>query len=144
MTVRPGRLAIPNLRNWSQLKGIERIMIGATLKDRKSTEWNRKQSGVADIIRNLRESKHRWADHVARRLDNRWTIRVTEWIPRRNKRPRGRPRTRWCDDLIQYVGPIWSHIAKDRRLWRACRRGFLLREREAPWVIWCDKTFMLF
>ena len=57
---------------------------------------------------------------------------VTEWIPRGHKRPQGRPRTRWCDDLIQYVGPTWSHIAKDRRLWTACREGFLLRERETP------------
>ena len=36
---------------------MERIMIGVTLKDRKSTEWIRKQSGVTDIIRSIRESK---------------------------------------------------------------------------------------
>ena len=42
-------------------------MIGVTLKDRKSTEWIRKQSGLTDIIRSIRESKHRWAGHVARR-----------------------------------------------------------------------------
>ena len=36
-------------------------MIGVTLKDRKSTEWIRKQSVVTDIIRSIRESKHRWA-----------------------------------------------------------------------------------
>ena len=72
---------------------------------------------------------------MARRRDNRWTIRITEWIPHGNKRPRGRPRTRWCDDLIQYVGPTWSHIARDRKLWQACREGFLLRERETPWVM---------
>ena len=83
---------------------IERIMIGVTLKDRKSTNWVRKQSGVTDIIRNIRENKHKWSCHVARRHDNRWTIRVTKWISRGHKRSRGRPRTRWCDDLIQYVG----------------------------------------
>ena len=42
---------------------------------------------------------------------------VTEWIPRGHTRPRGRRRTRWCDDLIQSVGPTWSYIAKDRKLW---------------------------
>ena len=67
MAVRSGHLAIPNLRNWSQLK--EKIMVGVTLKDRKSTIWIRKQSGMTDIIRNTRESKHRWVDHVAR-MDN--------------------------------------------------------------------------
>ena len=68
---------------------IERIMIGVTLKDRKSTDWIRKQSCVTDIIRSIRESKHRWVGHVVSRRDNRWTIRVTEWIPRGNKRPQG-------------------------------------------------------
>ena len=33
---------------------MERIMIGVTLKDRKSTNWIRKQSGVTDIIRSIR------------------------------------------------------------------------------------------
>ena len=111
---------------------IERIMIGFTLKDRKSTEWIRKQSGVTDLIRSIRENKHKCAGHVARRRDNRCTIRVTEWIPHGHERPRGQPRTRWCDDLIQYVGSTRSHVAKDRKLWKACREGFLLRERETP------------
>ena len=38
---------------------MERIMIGVTLKDRKSANGIRKQSGVTDIIRNIREIKHR-------------------------------------------------------------------------------------
>ena len=70
-----------------------------------------------------------------RRHDNRWTIRVTEWIPRGHKRPQGWPRMRWCNDWIRYVGPMWSYIAKDRKLWRAFRKGFLLRERETPWLM---------
>ena len=57
-------------------------MVGVTLKDRKSTNWIRKQSGVTDNIRSIRESKHRWAEHVARRhwqqMDNQ---SYTEWIP---------------------------------------------------------------
>ena len=57
---------------------MERIMVGVTLKDGKYRNWIRKQSGVTDIIRNISESKHRWAGHGARRPANRWTIRVTE------------------------------------------------------------------
>ena len=56
-------------------------MVGVTLKDRKSTNWIQKQSDVTDIIKNTRESKHRRAGRVPRRHDNRWTIRVMEWIP---------------------------------------------------------------
>ena len=52
---------------------MERIMIGVVLKDRKNAGWIQKQSGVTDIISNIRESKHRWAGYVARR-SNRWTF----------------------------------------------------------------------
>ena len=55
----------------------DRIMVGVTLKDGKSTNWIWKQSGVTDIIRNIGKSKHRLAGHVARRSDNIWII--TEW-----------------------------------------------------------------
>ena len=60
---------------------MERIMVGVTLKDRKSTNWIRKQSGVKNILMGIRESKHRWAAHVVRRHVNRWTIKVTERTP---------------------------------------------------------------
>ena len=74
---------------------MERIMVGGTLMDRNSTNWIRKQSGVADFIINIRESKHRWTINVARRSNNRWTIRLTELIPGIHKRLRYRPRTRY-------------------------------------------------
>ena len=46
-------------------------MIEVTLKDRESTNWIRKQSGVTDIVRNIKESKHRWVGHISRISDNR-------------------------------------------------------------------------
>ena len=61
---------------------MERIMAEGTVKDRKNTNWIRKQSGVTDIIRNKRESKHRWVGHAPRRSTNKWATRVTQWIPR--------------------------------------------------------------
>lgn len=107
---------------------IERIMLNITLKDRKPNTWIRQQTGIKDIIQTIKESKHRWAGHVARISDNRWTIRVTEWTPRSWKRPKGRPGKRWRDDLTQCLGPTWRTTAKDRTCWKASREGFLLHE----------------
>ena len=109
-----------------------RIMIGVTLKHIKSTEWIQKQSGLTDIIRSIRESKHRWAGHVARRRDNRWTISVTECIPRGNKRPRGRPRTKWSDDLIQYVDPLGVALRKTGGCVEHVERGSSLEREKRP------------
>ncbi|VDM84215.1 unnamed protein product [Strongylus vulgaris] len=43
---------------------------------------------------------HRWAGHIMRRTDDRWTLRTLEWIAREVKRPRGRPTTRWADVFV--------------------------------------------
>ena len=56
---------------------MERIMLGIILRDRKRNTWIRQETG--DIINAIRKVKHRWAGHIARLSDNRWTIRATEW-----------------------------------------------------------------
>ena len=87
---------------------------------------------MIDIIIDIRESKHSWEGHVARRHDYRWTIRVTELLSGGNKRPQFRPSTRWWDDLHRHVIHTWSHTAKDRKSRKACTEEFLLMETEIP------------
>ncbi|KAI8522203.1 hypothetical protein Bbelb_019570 [Branchiostoma belcheri] len=106
---------------------MERIMLGITLRDRKRNSWIRLQTGVTDIITAVNTAKHRWAGHVARLQDNRWTLRATEWTPREWRRRRGRPCTRWRDSLVQHLGPAWPRYARLRREWNESREGFLQR-----------------
>ncbi|KAK6738990.1 hypothetical protein RB195_020837 [Necator americanus] len=57
----------------------------------------RGMSRLRDPAEYVSKAKHRWAGHIMRRIDDRWTKRTLEWIPRDAKRPRGRPPTRWSD-----------------------------------------------
>ncbi|KAE9418817.1 hypothetical protein Angca_008961, partial [Angiostrongylus cantonensis] len=41
-------------------------------------------------------AKHRWAGHIMRRTDDRWTKRTVEWTPRECKRLLGLPPIRWA------------------------------------------------
>ena len=109
---------------------MEHIMLGITLRDHKRNTWIRHQTGVNYIIDVIKKGIHGWAGHIARFKDNRWTQRVTEWTPREWTRRQGRPKTRWRDSLIRHLGPAWPRIARDRRLWRQFREGFLLRVNE--------------
>ncbi|KAK6749788.1 hypothetical protein RB195_002036 [Necator americanus] len=51
-------------------------------------------SRLRDPAEYVLKAKHRWAGHIMRRIDDRWTKRTLEWIPRDAKRPRRRPPTR--------------------------------------------------
>ena len=75
-------------------------------------------------------AKWRWVGHVSRMNDNRWTVRTAEWQVRNKKRPNGRPRQRWRDDLTKSLGATWSRKAKDRRGWRKLMEDYLQQWRD--------------
>ena len=74
--------------------------------------------------------KWRWAGHVLRRTDGRWTRRILHWIPYGGERRRGRPATRWEDSLEAYAREYatkWEVLAQDRNVWAAWEGGFVQR-----------------
>jgi hypothetical protein len=66
----------------------------------------------------------RWAGHVARIGEERNVHRVLMGKPE-GKRPHGRPRRRWEDEIrmdlreIGWGGVDWIQLAQDRDRWRA-------------------------
>ena len=65
----------------------------------------------------------RWAGHVARMGERRGVYRVLVGKPE-GKRPLGRPRRRWEDDIkmdlreVGCGGMDWIDLAQDRDRWR--------------------------
>ena len=76
-----------------------------------------------NIIRNLKKRRLRWAGHVARMEQSRNALRVLVRKPE-SKRPLGRPRRRWEDNIkidLREVGcdpRDWIALAEDRDQWR--------------------------
>ncbi|KAJ4435463.1 hypothetical protein ANN_18079 [Periplaneta americana] len=81
-----------------------------------------------DIIRNIKSRRLRWAGHVARMGESRNAYRVLVGRPA-GKRPLGRPRRRWEDNIkmdlreVGYDGRDWINLAQDRDQWRAYVRA---------------------
>ena len=73
---------------------MERKMLHITLHDKVKNSVIRSKTKVKDILEKIKEAKWRWTGHVARREDNRWTKRLTDWQPRTGKRRRGRQKRR--------------------------------------------------
>jgi hypothetical protein len=76
------------------------------------------------IIRIIKSMRMRWAGHVARMGEKRKAYRLLVGKPE-GKRPLGRSRRRWVDNIKMYLldvgwgGVDWVGLAQDRVKWRA-------------------------
>ena len=76
-----------------------------------------------NIVRVIKSRRVRWAGHVARMCEERGVCRVLAGKSE-GKRPVGRPRRRWVDNItmdLQEVGcgyMDWIGLAQDRDFWR--------------------------
>jgi len=76
-----------------------------------------------NILRVIKSIRMRWAGHVARMGEERGVYRVLVGKSE-GKRPLGRPRRRWVDNIrmdLQVVGcgyMDWIGLAQDRDSWR--------------------------
>jgi hypothetical protein len=76
------------------------------------------------IIRIMKPRRMRWTGHVARMGEKGNAYRLLVGKPE-GKRPLGRPRRRWVDNIKMYLleigwgGVDWICLAQDRDEWRA-------------------------
>jgi hypothetical protein len=82
------------------------------------------------IIRIIRSWRMRWAGHVERMGKKRNAYRLLLGKPE-GKRPLGRPRCRWVDNIRMDLGEVgwgdwdWIGLAQDRKRWRALMNSVL-------------------
>ncbi|CAH2238494.1 jg5675 [Pararge aegeria aegeria] len=86
----------------------------------------RQKTMVTDALHYSQRLKWRWAGHIARMVDDRWTLRLTSWTGPAGHRKVGRPYARWSDDIVKVAGINWMQIAKDRDRWSSLEEAFTL------------------
>ena len=101
---------------------MERKMLNVKLKDRIRNTILRQRTRVINKVQNVTNTKWKWAGHIARTKDNRWTIRSRRWHI-----TGVRPKRRWRDDIVGKQGAVWTRIAKDRERWRTLAEGYFLQ-----------------
>jgi len=100
-------------------------------RDEVTGEWRKLHNeelndlySLPNIVRVVKSRGMRWAGHVAHMGKDRGVHRVLVGKPE-GKRPLGRPRRRWEDNIkmdLQEVGggrADWMELAQDRDRWRA-------------------------
>ena len=99
-------------------------------RDEVTGEWRRLHNeelndlySLPNIVGVVKSRRMRWAGHVARMGEDRGVHRVLVGEPE-GKRPLGRPRRRWEDNIkmdLQEVGVDrgdWMELTQDRDSWR--------------------------
>lgn len=105
-------------------RGMERSYLGLKLRDRVKNKSIRKVTKATDAVKQALRLKWKWAGHTQRTRDERWTKIVTEWYPMDSTRRKGRPLSRWSDDIKKTAGCYWGRKAKDRETWKTLEEAF--------------------
>jgi hypothetical protein len=100
-------------------------------RDEVTGEWRRLHNkelcalySSPKIIWVIKSRRLRWAGHVAHMRERRGAYRALVGKPE-GRRPRGRPRHRWEDNIkmdlreVGWMGMDWINLAQDRDRWRA-------------------------
>lgn len=106
-------------------RNMERTILNIKRKDKKRIEWIREKTKMEDIRTTIMKAKWRWAGHVARMREDRWTRKTTEWKPWNQKMSQGRPMTRWYDDIRKIAGRRWMTTAQDRAMWKNLEEAYI-------------------
>jgi hypothetical protein len=111
-------------------RAMERWMLGVRLRDKKPSDWIRSITKLKDVTVAARKRKWRFTEKMLSRKDDRWTVRLTLWTPSA-KRPLGRPRTRWEDEIRKHIGikyaeadRTWTKATENTKRWKDLERTF--------------------
>jgi hypothetical protein len=74
-----------------------------------------------NIIGFIKEQRLNWLGHVERMTEDNNVKKIKRWKPM-SKRPIGRPKLRWDDDVLEDIKSMkvcnWKNIAQDRERWK--------------------------
>lgn len=105
-------------------RAMERAMLGISLRDRIRNKEIRRRTGIMDVVERVARLKWQWAGHVAR--DNlKWTKTLMQWKPWESRRSRGRPQTRWREDIQRHAGKNWIQTAQERTTWKQLEEAYV-------------------
>ena len=113
-------------------RAMERRMLNITIRDKVRNSEIRKQTQVKDIIMKIKEAKWRWAGHLMRRDDNRWTKRMSGNLDVEREaeadRNSGGGMTSHLTQALH-----WTRLAQDRKQWKNHEEGYIQQWMNTAW-----------
>jgi hypothetical protein len=94
-----------------------RGILGKTRRDKIRNDDIREQLKVDNIKHDMERKRLKWYGHVMRMADEKIPKKMLE-MKLRGRRPRGRPRTRWMDQVKREMEKRGKKEWEDRDRWR--------------------------
>ena len=113
-----------NLINTTQ-NSMERAMLGIKKRDKiKISKIKEKFRNNLNIVQVARRSKWKWAGHIARLGDDRWTYKIQNWFLKEGRR-KGGQRARWRDEITGFISnKNYESVARERLEWRRVEEAY--------------------
>ena len=105
-------------------RSMERSLLKINKIQKIRSETIRKETRITDGLKQVLRLKWKWAGHITRYKDDRWTLKTTKWPGPAGKRRKGRPYKRWADDIIETAGTDWMQAACNRDKWKAMEEAY--------------------
>ncbi|KAJ2946764.1 hypothetical protein O0L34_g12828 [Tuta absoluta] len=109
-------------------RAMERSMLKLRRIDKVNSNTIREKTSLTDALTHAQSLKWRWAGHVCRDNNKKWTFKTTKWKGPLGKRKVGRPTKRWADDITEVAGRDWMNLAQDREKWKSMEEAFTRRD----------------
>ncbi|XP_063593046.1 uncharacterized protein LOC134770107 [Penaeus indicus] len=107
----------------TEIRMLRRIK-GGTLRERERSTDIRRELGVSDINEKVKEIRMRWCTNVKRREERHPAkVAMESIVP--GRRPRGRPKKRWRDNVKEHMSHfgVRPEEALERETWRRKTRA---------------------
>ena len=106
---------------------MEMKMLGVKLQDKIMERTN-----IFDIIEYTLKQKKRWAGHIARMTDSRWTKTLHRVATKEREEIRRTTKQKMVRRHNKEGRATWNRKATDRRQWKTLMEGYILQ--------WIDKA----
>ncbi len=103
----------------------------------KNNKWKPKENGTrTNLAYTIKKLKWSYAGHLAREKRYRWAVKVPNWMPSKDTWRKGRPATKWTDELVNECKrqkeqgkpeTHWQHRARDKMKWKAGGEAYAQR-----------------
>lgn len=108
-------------------RAMERSLLNIKLRHKQRNTLIRNKTQVIDALQHAQALKWRWAGHLMRTSDDRWTRTTTLWKGPSGKRKRGRPQERWQDEIVEIAGKAWKQLATEKKQWKLLEEAYTRR-----------------